>query len=94
MQNVRKVLCGACLVSMTACAGPQAPPANRGAGSATLFTGARVIVGDGSTIEDAAFLVQGHTIMQVGKAGTIQAPPGATTVALTGRTVMPAMVNA
>ena len=94
MERATRILCSACLLFTTACAEPQAPPMQRGASSATLFTGARVIVGDGTTIEDAAFLVQGHMVMQVGKAGTIQAPPGATTVALTGRTVMPAMVNA
>ena len=58
-----------------------------------LFTGARVIVGDGRVIEDAAFLVRGDRIVQVGNAGEVPAPPGATVVDLTGRTVMPALVN-
>ena len=58
-----------------------------------LFTGGRVIVGDGRVIEDAAFLVRGDLIVQVGNAGDVQAPPGASVVDLTGRTVMPALVN-
>jgi imidazolonepropionase-like amidohydrolase len=60
----------------------------------TLFTGARLIVGDGTTIEHAAFLVQNDLILQVGVAGEISAPVGAGTVNLAGRTVMPALVNA
>ena len=58
-----------------------------------LFTGARVIVGDGRVIDEAAFLVRGSVIAQVGNAGEVTAPPGATVVDLTGRTVMPALVN-
>src|SRR5262245_37370847 len=61
---------------------------------ATLYTGARLIVGDGTVIDNAAFLVQDRLFMAVGKAGSIQTPPGTATVNLDGRTVMPAMVNA
>ncbi len=58
-----------------------------------LFTGGRVIVGDGRVVEEAAFLVRGDQIVRVGSAGEVPAPPGATVVDLTGRTVMPALVN-
>ena len=58
-----------------------------------LFTGARVIVGDGSVIDEGALLVRGDLIVRVGSAGEVPAPPGATVVDLTGRTVMPALVN-
>ena len=58
-----------------------------------LFTGGRVIVGDGRVIEDAAFLVRGDLIVQVGNAGEVQAPPGSSVVDLAGRTVIPALVN-
>ena len=58
-----------------------------------LFTGGRVIVGDGRVIEDAAFLVRGDLIVRVGNAGEVPAPPEASVVDLTGRTVMPALVN-
>ena len=70
----------------------QADPAAPGA-AVRLFTGARVIVGDGRVIEDAAFLVRGDRIVRVGNAGAVQAPPEASVVDLTGRTVMPALVN-
>ena len=53
----------------------------------------RVIVGDGRVIDDAAFLVRGDRIVRVGNAGEVPAPPEARVVDLTGRTVMPALVN-
>ncbi len=58
-----------------------------------LLTGARVIVGDGSVIDEGAVLVRGDLIVRVGTAGEVPAPPGASVVDLTGRTVMPALVN-
>ena len=58
-----------------------------------LFTGGRVIVGDGRVVEEAAFLVRDDLIVRVGSAGEVPAPPEATVVDLTGRTVMPALVN-
>jgi imidazolonepropionase-like amidohydrolase len=61
---------------------------------ATLFEGARVIVGDGSApLENAAFLVQGARIAQVGRRGEVKAPAGAARVDLSGKTVMPAIVD-
>ena len=72
-----------------------AQPADPAASGAVvrLFTGGRVIVGDGRVIEDAAFLVRGDVIVRVGNAGEVPAPPAASVVDLTGRTVMPALVN-
>ena len=60
----------------------------------TAFEGARVIVGDGSTIDDAVIVVEGDRIAAVGPAAEVEVPGGATTVDLTGKTVMPALVNA
>ena len=94
MGAVMRVICGAFLLVTTACAEPEIQPARQPSANGTLFSGARVIVGDGTAIENAAFLVQDHKIMEVGKAGAIQAPAGVATVNLAGRTVMPAMVNA
>ncbi len=58
-----------------------------------LFTGGRLIVGDGRVIEEAAFLVRDELMVRVGSAGDVPAPPEARVVDLTGRTVMPALVN-
>jgi imidazolonepropionase-like amidohydrolase len=62
--------------------------------SATLFEGARLITGDGSApIENSAFIVVGNRIAQIGRRGELQAPPGAARVDLSGKTVMPALVD-
>ena len=74
-------------------AGVQPPDSGAAAPAALLFTGARVIVGDGRVIEGAAFLVRDGVIVRVGSAGELTAAPGATVVDLSGRTVMPALVN-
>ena len=61
---------------------------------AILFEGARLITGDGSApIENSAFVVENNRIGQVGKKGEVRAPAGAKTVDLTGKTVMPALVD-
>ena len=63
-------------------------------GQATLFEGARLITGDGSApIENSAFVVQGNRITAVGRRGQVTAPAGATRVDLTGKTVMPAIID-
>ncbi|NOT28034.1 MAG: amidohydrolase family protein [Acidobacteria bacterium] len=63
-------------------------------GRVTLFEGGRLIAGDGSApIDNSAFLVQGDTITWVGKRGERQAPAGAARVDLTGKTVMPSLID-
>jgi imidazolonepropionase-like amidohydrolase len=60
----------------------------------TVFEGARVIVGDGrAPIENATIVVNGAKIAQVGRAADVKAPAGATRVSLTGKTVMPTIVD-
>src|SRR5580704_16556677 len=59
---------------------------------AVVYEGGRLIIGDGSAaIEKGAFIVQSGHISAIGRAVT--APPGASRVNLTGKTVMPAMIN-
>ena len=60
----------------------------------TVFEGARVIVGDGRTIDNATLVMQGDRLTQVGAAASIKAPAGSTRVSLAGKTVMPAIVDA
>ena len=59
----------------------------------TAFEGARLIVGDGRVIENAALIVDGTKIAQAGKAADIRVPAGATRVNLAGKTVMPMIID-
>ncbi len=62
---------------------------------ATIYEGARLLIGDASApIDVGAFVVQGGRFTAVGRKGAVSTPPGAAHVNLTGKTVMPAMVNA
>jgi len=60
-----------------------------------VYEGARLITGDGGApIENGAFLVQNGRISAIGPRADVKAPAGAARVDLTGKTVMPAMINA
>ena len=62
--------------------------------NATVYEGARLIIGDESPpIENSAFVVNGGRFTRIGQRGQVQAPPGAARVDLTGKTVMPALVS-
>ncbi len=79
------------LVALSGCGDPDAG----GGTDATVFEGARLIVGDGSeAIEDAVFIVENDRFTQVGSKADVEIPSGATRVDLGGKTVMPALVNA
>src|SRR5215470_1039606 len=60
---------------------------------ATVFEGARLITGDGTLIENSAFLVENTQFTRVGRKGQIQLPAGVIHVDLTGKTVMPTKVD-
>jgi imidazolonepropionase-like amidohydrolase len=63
-------------------------------GGVTVFEGARLIVGDGSApVENSAFVVENDRFTTVGRRDAVTVPAGATRVDLTGKTVMPAMVD-
>jgi imidazolonepropionase-like amidohydrolase len=62
-------------------------------GSVTVFEGARVIVGDGRVIDNAAIVVNAGKIAQVGRVADVKAPAGAARVSLTGKTVRPTIVD-
>jgi len=65
-----------------------------GQSSATVFEGARVIVGDARPpLENASFVVSGGRFVQVGRAADVKVPAGAMRVSLAGKTVMPAIID-
>ncbi len=68
------------------------PPA--AAPDVTVFTGARLLVGDGSVIDSATFTVgPDNRFGLVGATAAVTVPAGATTIDLAGLTVMPALVD-
>jgi imidazolonepropionase-like amidohydrolase len=75
---------------LAACSSPEMPRADQAAqGDVTVFQGARVITGDGTVIEEGAFVVESGKFTSVGKKGEVAAPAGAARVDLTGKSVMP-----
>jgi len=85
----------ACLLATAACSSPAETPPPRVASKAILFEGAQLIVGDGSpAIADSAFVIENGMFARVGKKGELQISEGAERVDLTGKTVMPALVDA
>ena len=94
----RKLVFAGWLLLTTACSPAVAVQGPDGAAKAApirLFEGARLISGDGNApIENSAFIVEGNRFSHVGKRGDLQVPPGAVRVDLTGKTVIPALVDA
>jgi imidazolonepropionase-like amidohydrolase len=58
-----------------------------------LYEGARLITGDGTTIENSAFVVTNDQFTRVGRKGEVPLPAAAQRVDLTGKTVMPTLVD-
>ena len=74
---------------------PDSPISDTPAGAMTLFEGARLISGDGSApIEVSAFVVENDTFTRVGTRGEVSVPAGTPRVDLTGKTVIPALIDA
>ncbi len=69
----------------------EAPAASAGI---TVFTGARLLVGDGTVIENSTFTVgPDNRVGVAGATAAVTVPAGATTIDLAGLTVMPAIVD-
>lgn len=80
------------LLLLAACASPPEEPA-AGASDAIAFSGARLVVGTGEIIENGAFIVENSRLTIVGDSSTVDIPSGATTVDLSGQTVIPALID-
>lgn len=76
------------ILGAAACA--RQPPA-----PVTAFVGARLIDGTGrDPVPDAAVVVQGGRVVTVGPRTVVRLPQGATVVDLSGKTVIPGLINA
>lgn len=89
-------LCVSAGALLTVAPRPSVPVSAQQAGSgATLFEGARLITGSGGPpIENAAFIVEGRTFTRVGRRGEVQAAAGVARVDLSGKTVIPGLIDA
>jgi imidazolonepropionase-like amidohydrolase len=88
---IRALAAGAAVLAGVSLAGR--PAAQAPAGPTVAFSGARVIDGTGRAIERATVLVASGRIVSVGGAD-VAVPPGATRVDLTGKTMIPGLINA
>ena len=80
----------AALLQRTAAQAPPAAP-----GGVVALTGGRVIDGTGrAATEQATILISNGKIQAVGAASAVTIPAGATRVDLSGKTIMPGMINA
>ena len=62
---------------------------------ALWFEGASLIVGDGSPlVENSAFLIEDGVFTWVGRLGEIEPPDRSVRVNITGKTVIPALIDA
>ena len=64
-----------------------------GTTNVTVFEGARLITGNGSIIENSAFIVENNRFTSVGRRVDMLVPSGAARVELSGKTVMPTMID-
>lgn len=86
----RSLLLAAAL-ALAACA-PSVPAGDSGA--TVLYQGARLVLGDGTVMEAGDFTVTDGVIDVVAPTGVLTVPTGTPTVDLSGRTVIPAMIDA
>lgn len=88
-QSAFRRLLLALLLPLAGCAA-----SDEGASSTAIaFEGARVIVGDGTAIASATIVVDGGRITSVGAAGDVDVPEGAARMDLSGKTIIPALIN-
>ncbi len=85
----------AIIVSFLFLSGAQAQSTNGADSSAIehVFNNARIIAGDGSVIEQGSLLLRGDIILAVGPAASMDIPATAVRHDLTGKTIIPALVN-
>lgn len=75
-------------------AAPTPAPGTAPGSDVVVYEGARVIVGDGAVIENATFTVEDGRFGMVGPTSAVSVPEGAMRVDLSGRTVIPGLVDA
>ncbi|MFQ5932944.1 MAG: hypothetical protein ACE5MM_11105 [Nitrospiraceae bacterium] len=84
------VFAGVLLAGLLSCAPQSAPPVE----GVKVFVGARIVNGTGNTpIENAVMLVREGRIEAVGAGDSIQIPDGAQRIDVSGKTIIPGLIN-
>jgi len=93
VHRLKMLACGLAIGAMASVAvysqtGPAANPV-------VVYEGARLILGSAATppINDGAFVVQNGMITAIGRKGAVTVPAGAVRVDLTGKTIIPALID-
>jgi len=81
----------ALVLALAACGQTESTPAD---GSAVVYENARLVLGDGGVIENGALVVDGDRIVMVGPLAALTVPEGTPHIDLTGKTVIPALIDA
>lgn len=90
-----KRLIAGCLLFGAACSASEPSPPPDASGTVTLFEGATLVTGSGEApIENAAFIVENNRFSRVGKKADVAVPAGVVRIDLTGKTVIPALIDA
>lgn len=83
----------AAVVAVLAVTSPE--PAAQAASGVRAFTGARLFDGtDRAVVDNATVVVRDGKVVAAGPASAVQVPAGAERIALTGKTVIPGLINA
>ena len=81
------------LLMAAACGGSPPAEPEPAATDAIAYEGARIIVGDGTVLDSGTLLVEQDRLLAVGPSNAVTVPDGAERVDLSGRTVMPAIID-
>ncbi len=91
MQHITALLSLVCILCFTACTANQEKVSEQ---KARVFVGARIIDGTGSTpIENGVLLVEDGKISKVGPQNAVEIPEGTEIIDLSGKTVIPGLIN-
>ena len=92
---MRRILTAILAIALVVAMKSSGPSAQTLAGNRMLFEGARLIIGDGSApIDNSSFSVENGRFTRVGRKGELTAPADMVRIDLTGKTVMPALIDA
>jgi imidazolonepropionase-like amidohydrolase len=87
-------LCALVSVLISACVAAADSPAGDSSEDVIALVGARLIDGNGGApLENAVVLIRGDRFESVGPEGSVDVPPDAELIDLSGKTIMPPMIS-